>query len=288
MEELQMRLKKQWMLLVAVLCLVLIVANVFGQEDERKIKMKDYKLQLTEAQTREADATAQIAALQAEIDALNAQINVVQGEIDAEWAAIYALLGTDKAGVEAYRADLNDINGSLDGLGALSAEDLFRQREELEALEARLEEAKTSNIYKLTEMENSVADLEGKIAGLMAKMPANIFDQYTVVNGDHLWKISGKDEIYNDPMQWIRIYCVNKDQIKDADLIFPDQIFNIARGVAENEHLVVKGEDLSAIAGMAKIFNDPTKWAKLYEANKDLVSDPNLIYPYQVLTIPKE
>ena len=69
-----------------------------------------------------------------------------------------------------------------------------------------------------------IAMLEGKVASLEAKMPANIFDQYTVMAGDYLWKISKKDDIYGDPYQWIRIYSVNKDQIKDPDLIYPDLI----------------------------------------------------------------
>ena len=153
---------------------------------------------------------------------------------------------------------------------------------------AQIEEAKNSNIYILTEMENKVEELEGKAANLRAKMPANIFDKYTVVRGDNLWDISKKEEIYDNPYQWIRIYCVNKDQIKDADLVYPDQIFNIARGVAENEHLVVKGEYLSKIAGMAEVYGDPTKWTELYEANNDVIEDANIIYPYQVITIPKE
>jgi nucleoid-associated protein YgaU len=52
--------------------------------------------------------------------------------------------------------------------------------------------------------------------------------------------------------------------------------------------LVVKGDYLFKIAGLAKVFNDPAKWTQLYEANKDIVTDPNLIYPHQVLTIPSE
>ena len=87
---------------------------------------------------------------------------------------------------------------------------------------------------------------------------------------------------------FIRIYCVNKDQIKDPDLIFPEQVFNIARGVAKDEHLVVKGEFLYSIAGLAQVFNDPTQWTKIYEANKDVIEDANIIYPHQVLKIPAE
>jgi len=284
-----MKLKGKTIYLLSVFCILLLVLNTstFGQE-ERKMKMDEYKAQLAEWQTREANATEKLNKLQADIDALNTEIAAVQGQIDATWEEIYALLGTDKAGVEAYRGNLNSIDGELEGLAALSPEELFRHQDELEGIEKRIEEARGSKLAILTEMENKLSELDGKVAALKAKMPANIFDQYTVLKGDYLWKISKKEEIYGNPYQWIRIYCVNKDQIKDPDLIFPNQIFNIARGVGKNEHLVVKGEYLSKIAGLAKVFNDPTKWTKLYEANKDIVRDASLIYPYQVLTIPAE
>ncbi|HEB87678.1 MAG TPA: hypothetical protein ENI68_11785, partial [Gammaproteobacteria bacterium] len=45
--------------------------------------------------------------------------------------------------------------------------------------------------------------------------------------GDNLWDISAKPSIYNNPYQWPLIYKNNSDQIKDADLIYPDQKLNI-------------------------------------------------------------
>ena len=275
--------------LVTMVLILLLAFSVtaFGQE-ERKIKMDEYKVELADYQVREAAANEKMVALEAEIAELNTEITSVQGQIDAEWAEIYAMLGTDKAGVESYRSNLMSIESEIDGLSMLSPEDLFRRQDEIDEVAKRIEEAKADNIANLSEMENKLAELDGNLAALKAKVPANIYDQYTVVKGDFLWKISKSDEIYGDPYQWMRIYTVNKDQIKEPDLIHPDQVFNIARGVARNEYLVSKGEYLSKIAGLAKVFNDPTKWTQLYEANKDVIDDPSMIYPYQVLTIPKE
>lgn len=56
--------------------------------------------------------------------------------------------------------------------------------------------------------------------------------EYTVVRGDNLWDISGKDSIYGNPYQWPLIYKANADQIKDADLIFPGQVFDIPKATA--------------------------------------------------------
>ncbi len=54
-------------------------------------------------------------------------------------------------------------------------------------------------------------------------------DSYQVVTGDNLWNISGKDSIYANPYQWPLIYKANRSQIKDADLIYPGQVFDIDR-----------------------------------------------------------
>lgn len=285
-----MRIKGNTIVLLSVVTILLLVFSslLFAQE-ERKIKMDEYKVQLTGEQTREVEANQKIQTLQTEIDNLKNQISDTQGKIDATWGEVYGLLGVDKASVNAFRGDLNSIGSQLDGLSALSPEELFERREELEALEERVANAKENKISWLTEMENKLADLDAKIANLKVKMPANLYDQYTVLKGDYLWKISKKEDIYDDAYQWIRIYSVNKDQIKDPDLVFPEQVLNIARGVGKNEYLVQGGDWLSKIASSSEIYNDPTKWTKLYEANKDaILTDPNLIFPHQVLTIPKE
>ena len=59
--------------------------------------------------------------------------------------------------------------------------------------------------------------------------------QYSVVRGDHLWGISGKAEVYANPYQWPLIYKNNSDKIKDADLIYPGQVFDIKSSPSSSE-----------------------------------------------------
>jgi len=70
-------------------------------------------------------------------------------------------------------------------------------------------------------------------------------DSYEVLRGDNLWNISAQDSIYADPYQWPMIYKANRDKIKDADLIYPGQVFDIDRsgaGVdAAIEHAKTRG-----------------------------------------------
>ncbi len=61
---------------------------------------------------------------------------------------------------------------------------------------------------------------------------AGSVDQYEVMSGDNLWDISGKGEVYANPYQWPLIYKANRSQIKDADLIYPGQVFDIDRAAS--------------------------------------------------------
>ncbi|MBL7052899.1 MAG: LysM peptidoglycan-binding domain-containing protein [Candidatus Marinimicrobia bacterium] len=115
-------------------------------------------------------------------------------------------------------------------------------------------------------------------------MPKPFFDLYSVVKNDNLWRISGKEDIYSDPYQWMKIYSANRDQIKDANLIFPDQEFKIPRRLEDNQHEVAKGEHLTFVSESR--YGNPFDWHKIYEANKNVIDDPNTVYPHTILTIP--
>ncbi len=64
---------------------------------------------------------------------------------------------------------------------------------------------------------------------------AEVITSYTVVAGDNLWTIAGLHTIYGNPYQWPLIYKANSKQIKDADLIHPDQVLVIPRDASASE-----------------------------------------------------
>ncbi len=49
-------------------------------------------------------------------------------------------------------------------------------------------------------------------------------------------------------------------------------------------YTVVSGDTLSKIS--KQYYGDPNKYPRIFEANKPMLSDPNKIYPGQVLRIP--
>jgi hypothetical protein len=51
------------------------------------------------------------------------------------------------------------------------------------------------------------------------------------------------------------------------------------------QYTVVAGDTLSSIA--QQFYGDPNQWPRIFNANQDQISDPNLIFPGQVLRIPQ-
>ena len=49
-------------------------------------------------------------------------------------------------------------------------------------------------------------------------------------------------------------------------------------------YTVMSGDSLSKIA--KQVYGNAKAWRKIYEANKDKIKNPDLIYPGQVFTIP--
>jgi nucleoid-associated protein YgaU len=49
-------------------------------------------------------------------------------------------------------------------------------------------------------------------------------------------------------------------------------------------YVVVNGDSLSKIA--KREYGDAKQWHRIYEANRDIIKDPDLIYPGQELKVP--
>lgn len=108
-----------------------------------------------------------------------------------------------------------------------------------------------------------ISDLDGQIADVRRQ----ISDLDSQVN-DVRQEISGLNQQVSSTQG-------DLTQIKDEleRVRFPDS------------YTVVKGDCLWNIAKKDFIYNDPFKWPQIYEANKDKIKDPDLIYPKQVFTI---
>ncbi|HKK04856.1 MAG TPA: hypothetical protein VKA50_03310 [Gammaproteobacteria bacterium] len=119
---------------------------------------------------------------------------------------------------------------------------MIKQAEELEAKGDYDGAVKLADKAR-RQSENALAqkqEEEQRLSSMMATggtqtKPMASSDQYTVMRGDCLWNIAGKDSIYGNPYEWPLIYKANQDKIKDADLIYPGQVFSINRSASSAE-----------------------------------------------------
>ncbi|MBO9541408.1 N-acetylmuramoyl-L-alanine amidase [bacterium] len=112
---------------------------------------------------------------------------------------------------------------------------------------------------------------------------------YSVKDGDTLWGIAKKH--LGNGSRWPEIYDLNKDKIKDPNVIGPGMVLRMPGGSkpvtsAQGTYTVKDGDTLYGIA--KKLLGDGTRWPELYNLNKDKIKDPNVIYPGLVLRLSAE
>jgi len=271
---------------LVILMLLVAFASAFAQsynyeemtEEQYLAELQSWQDRLAAAEQGISDEDARAAALQEELDGLNS-------DIASTWDQIYAKCGSDKAGNEAYVGELNQLKSDVNAILSLSAEDIYGRSNELDDLQARLDAFKENDLSVITANEQLINQIQSLIDQAREKGKSAVPPSYTVRMGDYLWKIASMPDIYGDAYAWMRIYSSNAEQIKDPDLIFPEQVFSIPRVVGPNEHLVQRGENLSMIAGYSNVYGSSFQWNKLYQSNQNSISDPNVIYPHQVIKI---
>jgi len=123
----------------------------------------------------------------------------------------------------------------------------------IEAAEKAAEECDNDRAKALADKaEQQASDAIAQYHAEQAKMDDSTADEsmslgtYLVVTGDNLWNIAGQDSVYGNPYQWPLIYKANSGQIKDADLIYAGQSFDIpkasdAEAAAAVEHAKTRG-----------------------------------------------
>jgi nucleoid-associated protein YgaU len=152
---------------------------------------------------------------------------------------------------------------------------------DIAALEAEVAALRTS----VSKLEALQSGLNEKVAELRETWKRCQWGRYTVVDGDWLSKISSMRNVYNDGSKWPSIYEANTDKIKNANLIYPGWVLLIP---TLDQYTVIPGDCLWLIASYLSIYSDAKRWPDIYEANKDKIKDPDMIYTNQEFLIPHE
>ena len=271
---------------VGVIAALLLGVSGSATAAEKKMTRDEYKAKLAEYGDREANAKAGIEDCDAKIASLNSQLDALNSAIAQLNSEILDAVGATEAQVQAYGKKLDGLIAQLKGLVALPPEELVRHGSELSDIADALEELKQSKLSALPEMAAKIARIEAMLSDQQDRRSRSVSITYEVIKSDHLWGIASKETIYADPYMWPRIYRANRDAIDDPDLIYPEQELTVPFGVGENQYLVTSGDFLTRIA--SAVYDDPTMWRKIYNANQEQIVEPSLIFPAQVLEVPAD
>jgi predicted RNase H-like nuclease (RuvC/YqgF family) len=195
-------------LLGIVSLLLLLTAVNFAQEE---MTVEQWESEMAAYKNKQAALETEISALKTDIDNLKAmELQDPEECIDE----LYQLVGATRNDVNNYRKAVNELDGKIKRKEGPKAD---RQTD--------LNTLKMNKISALPEFYNKVHIQMQKSLDSWVEAPTEI--SYAVVKGDCLWNIAKKKEHYGNGFAWPVIYQANRDQIKNPDLIFPNQTFKL-------------------------------------------------------------
>jgi len=197
---------------LSLLSLVLLL-SIVSVAQEREMTEEEWQAEMTRLGERKTSLLNEIQALKSDIDNLNAQKSGLQ-DYDECIDELYALVGATRQDVDNFRNAVNELNGKIN-----------RKEGPKKDRQADLDALKMNKISALPEFFNKVHVQMQNALDAWIEKPDVI--SYKVVRGDHLWGIAKKKEHYGNGFAWPIIYKANRDQIKNPDLIYPDQVFKI-------------------------------------------------------------
>jgi nucleoid-associated protein YgaU len=192
----------------------------------------------------QADSTikyrnTEITNLQSEISSIDDQIKQANADLQQRMAdntkcrdGLYAMLGSDRNGYNAYRERLARDEQELNALRAMPANQLSQSMPRMNALETEIRALRGDKLVLIRDHYQRVTALSNGYMQLKhGMMPSN--STYTVgtwkKDRDCLWNIAKKPEIYNDPFAWPKIWRANQDIIHNPDIIHPGQQLQIVK-----------------------------------------------------------
>ena len=165
-------------------------------------------------------------------------------------------------------------------------------------------EIESSNSTTVNEFDKLNLELKQKVEENQAGKTITETITYTIQSGDTLWKIAAK--YLGDGNQWRKILEDNKTVITNPNRIYVGQVIVInvtsngtvatvsATNASGNNSLAVNAEDgtYTVQAGdtmwkiSKKLYGTGILWRRLFNANKDTISDASSIYVGQTIKIP--
>jgi len=198
---------------------------------QRKVEFSDWEKQIKAADSTLNVLKAKEAACKEDGKNLKAKLEQTKANTAKTEEEILALVEANKDSKAAYGKELDAIENRIKQLAALSNDELFARRAELDVIEADLNKLRMNKLSLLSENSRRIEGMVSQIDKLRKVQPTT--QTYTVgtwsKDRDCLWNIAKKKTIYDNPFKWPSLYNANKDKIKDPNLIYPGQILSIPK-----------------------------------------------------------
>ena len=213
------------------------VTSAFAEEE---MTYEQYLQEMASHKVREDSAKVQIAGLEQDIAALKAQIAEINGKTSALWNEMLVYAGVTQEEYDAFVASLDAFIAKVRGFESQYAEAFKEWKAALSDSDKELVDLNKNPSVIFPRLDSKVAsaakaidDSRNALRLAIEASKGGNEGSYTVrlipERRDCLWRIAEYDDVYGDAFQWPKIYSANQDQIKDPDMIFPGQVFQIPR-----------------------------------------------------------
>jgi len=179
---------------------------------------------------------------------------------------------------EQYCLDLATELETLESRSDTAQAQLEQNKEDIQTFTRELRDSER----EYSRLRNQVDELTLQLQEL-----ASLPKEYQLIYGECLWIVAGYEQIYGDPLKWTRLWRGNNQMIEDPDWVLAGWTLQVPR-TWPREHKVMQDEWLAKIAGYWEVYDNYRQWPVLFEANRDRIDDPDLIFPEQELMVPRE
>ena len=253
---------------------------------------EEYQTELARWKGRESSAGSELSRLEREIASLQKQLTNVEGNIEKERNEIFGLMSASDEEIRNYMKILNDLENDVAGLADLSEEELLGSVEFLEGIELRLEDLSENDFSAFEQNRQMLDDIENMLSSYRTVIPEPTQESDALASADSAAADDPEEsdnQADSDDMSGELAEKPDEQEVQpDVEITDGKTPRNVTLERKSDSYQVVRGDNLWDISSKEIIYNDPFQWLKIYSANRDQISDPDIIEIDQVFVIPRE